>query len=351
METIAAQPNGFVKGSGLYDLDTGRFAVAAAPSSASRTCPRCSAWSSCAPSSSTWSTCRRSRRRGWSTAAVQRHQGRAGGRYGSDFGNLILFQGHSRLDAYAAVQTGDAKLATRAWDKFYNSDGYKESAPWKTEPVSGPVTLVRAARPPGCPPTPPPCTAWPPSRTWPWSATRCPRNRNTGARPRRVARGEGGDAGTLHPWTGPLPLPQPLALPAPRRRRLRRAGARRGRTPAGGPRCARSTRLDDTQRRRPLPLAAAVRPDLHRDARCGATRAPGCWRSGCAATWTAGRAGPQLPGAGGTRAVYDQDVEVSKPLLRRLACPAAGLPRQPRADDARRRAAAGLRSALPPEAV
>lgn len=63
-------------------------------------------------------------------------------RYGSNFGSLLLFQGHSRLDAYAAVQTGDAKLATRAWDKFYNSDGYKESAPWKTEALSGPVSLV-----------------------------------------------------------------------------------------------------------------------------------------------------------------------------------------------------------------
>ncbi|MDH6630248.1 hypothetical protein M2271_008102 [Streptomyces sp. LBL] len=31
METIAAQPNGFVQGSGLYDLDTGRFAVSDKP--------------------------------------------------------------------------------------------------------------------------------------------------------------------------------------------------------------------------------------------------------------------------------------------------------------------------------
>lgn len=31
METIAAQPNGFVQGSGLYDLDTRKFAVATEP--------------------------------------------------------------------------------------------------------------------------------------------------------------------------------------------------------------------------------------------------------------------------------------------------------------------------------
>lgn len=31
METIAAQPNGFVQGAGLYDLDTGKFAIAEEP--------------------------------------------------------------------------------------------------------------------------------------------------------------------------------------------------------------------------------------------------------------------------------------------------------------------------------
>lgn len=66
-------------------------------------------------------------------------------RYGSDFGTLLLFQGHSRLDAYAAVQTGDATLAKRAWSKFYGSDGYTESSPWKTEKLTGPVTLVEGS--------------------------------------------------------------------------------------------------------------------------------------------------------------------------------------------------------------
>lgn len=63
-------------------------------------------------------------------------------RYGSNFGTLLLFQGHSRLDAYAAVQLDDATLAKRAWTKFYGSDGYMESSPWKTEALNGPVTLV-----------------------------------------------------------------------------------------------------------------------------------------------------------------------------------------------------------------
>jgi hypothetical protein len=38
-------------------------------------------------------------------------------RYGSNSGRLPFFRGHSRLDAYAAVRTGDKKLAARAREK------------------------------------------------------------------------------------------------------------------------------------------------------------------------------------------------------------------------------------------
>ncbi|MFG2922742.1 Tat pathway signal sequence domain protein [Streptomyces sp. NPDC048305] len=143
METIAAQPNGFVQGSGLYDLDTGKFAVAAEPVvSVSHLSAVFGLNELCAElidlvdvpkfKEAYLDYCRYFN----ATKAEQK------ARYGSDFGSLILFQGHSRLDAYAAVQTGDEKLAARAWEKFYNSDGYKESAPWKTEEVTGPVTTV-----------------------------------------------------------------------------------------------------------------------------------------------------------------------------------------------------------------
>ncbi|WP_326724327.1 Tat pathway signal sequence domain protein [Streptomyces sp. NBC_00243] len=143
METIAAQPNGFVQGSGLYDLDTGKFAIAAAPVvGVSHLSAVFGLNELCAElidlvevpkfKDAYLNYCRYFN----ATKAEQ------AARYGSNFGTLLLFQGHSRLDAYAAVQTGDAKLATRAWDKFYNSDGYKESAPWTTEKLSGPVTLV-----------------------------------------------------------------------------------------------------------------------------------------------------------------------------------------------------------------
>lgn len=143
METIAAQPNGFVQGSGLYDLDTGKFAIASAPVvGVSHLSAVFGLNELCAElidlvdvpefKDAYLDYCRYFN----ATKAEQV------ARYGSNFGTLLLFQGHSRLDAYAAVQTGDAKLATRAWDKFYNSDGYKESAPWTTEKLTGPVTLV-----------------------------------------------------------------------------------------------------------------------------------------------------------------------------------------------------------------
>ncbi|MFB4425816.1 Tat pathway signal sequence domain protein [Streptomyces sp. QL37] len=143
METIAAQPNGFVQGSGLYDLDTGKFAVATEPVvSVSHLSAVFGLNELCAElidlvdvpkfEEAYLDYCRYFN----ATKAEQK------ARYGSDFGSLILFQGHSRLDAYAAVRTGDEKLAARAWEKFYNSDGYKESAPWKTEEVTGPVTTV-----------------------------------------------------------------------------------------------------------------------------------------------------------------------------------------------------------------
>ncbi|MFD9464113.1 Tat pathway signal sequence domain protein [Streptomyces sp. NPDC060027] len=143
METIAAQPNGFVQGTGLYDLDTGRFAVAAEPVvGVSHLSAVFGLNELCAElidlvdmpafKEAYLDYCRYFNATKTEQAA----------RYGTNFGTLLLFQGHSRLDAYAAVQTGDAQLAERAWTKFYSSDGYTESSPWKTEKLSGPVTLV-----------------------------------------------------------------------------------------------------------------------------------------------------------------------------------------------------------------
>ncbi|MFZ3571707.1 extracellular solute-binding protein [Streptomyces sp. BH097] len=137
------KPNGFVQGSGLYDLDTGKFAIADKPVvGVSHLSAVFGLNELCAElidivdmpnfEEAYYDYCRCFN----ATKAEQK------ARYGSDFGSLILFQGHSRLDAYAAVRTGDDKLAERAWEKFFKSDGYTEASPWRTEKVEGPVTLV-----------------------------------------------------------------------------------------------------------------------------------------------------------------------------------------------------------------
>lgn len=69
-------------------------------------------------------------------------------RYGISFPKLILRQGHSRLTAYAARILKDPDLACRAWNEFYEGDGYARSLPWRTESVSGgkvPLPLKEAS--------------------------------------------------------------------------------------------------------------------------------------------------------------------------------------------------------------
>ncbi|WP_329071352.1 exo-rhamnogalacturonan lyase family protein [Streptomyces sp. NBC_01429] len=142
METIGAQPNGFVQGSGLYDLDTGKFAVAAEPVvSVSHLSAMFGLVEMCAELidlidqpkfKEAWlDYCRYFNATKTEQAA----------RYGTNFGSLLLFQGHSRQDAYAAAQLGDARLAARAWDKFYDSDAYTSAMKWDKTPLEGPDVL------------------------------------------------------------------------------------------------------------------------------------------------------------------------------------------------------------------
>ncbi|MGW0533280.1 exo-rhamnogalacturonan lyase family protein [Streptomyces sp. NPDC003032] len=142
MRTIAAQPNGFVQGSGLYDLDTGEFAVAGeAAVSVSHLSAMFGLVEMCAELvdlidlpefKSAWlDYCRYFN----ATKAEQKQ------RYGKDFGSLLLFQGHSRQDAYAAAQSKDDQLAARAWRKFLDSDGYTRAMKWERTKIEGPDAL------------------------------------------------------------------------------------------------------------------------------------------------------------------------------------------------------------------
>jgi hypothetical protein len=141
MRTIGRMPNGFVTGSGLYDLDTGEFAVAAKTVSVSHlsamfgqveVCAELIALVDMPEFEAAWlQYCRLfNGTRDEQTAET-----------GANFGNLILKQGHSRLTAYAAARLGDATLAARAWREFNATDGYTDANPWRTVPLTGPEVL------------------------------------------------------------------------------------------------------------------------------------------------------------------------------------------------------------------
>lgn len=141
MRTIARMPNGFVTGSGLYDLDTAEFAQAAKTVSVSHLSAMFGQVEICAELiglvdvpgfEQAWlQYCRLFN----ATKAEQAAE------CGADFGNLILKQGHSRLSAYAAVRLNSPDLAARAWREFTGTDGYTDASPWQTTRREGPEVL------------------------------------------------------------------------------------------------------------------------------------------------------------------------------------------------------------------
>lgn len=66
-------------------------------------------------------------------------------RYGKDFGNLNLKQGHSRFTAYVSHHRGNSSLVPRVWAEFLGAgcaDGICPTAPWKSERISGSKVLI-----------------------------------------------------------------------------------------------------------------------------------------------------------------------------------------------------------------
>lgn len=63
-------------------------------------------------------------------------------RYGVNFGTLNLFQGHSRLTAFVGKTWANETVELRAWDEFYDSDGFTESSAWNVTRVNGSEGLV-----------------------------------------------------------------------------------------------------------------------------------------------------------------------------------------------------------------
>lgn len=129
METIAAQPNGFIQGGGLYNTRTRRYAVASEPQVGVSHLGAMfglveinaelidlvdmpefeQAW---------LQYCR------LYNATPEEQEAEVG-----DSWNLLLKQGHTRLDAYAAVRLGDEQFAERAWEIFFDPPTQWEIAP------------------------------------------------------------------------------------------------------------------------------------------------------------------------------------------------------------------------------
>lgn len=73
-------------------------------------------------------------------------------RFGAPLSGIGLEQGHSRLTAYAARQTGDAALAAHAWNEFLNPPGYGRGRPRPKNQavhVAGPAVLRPIDEAPG----------------------------------------------------------------------------------------------------------------------------------------------------------------------------------------------------------
>jgi hypothetical protein len=140
--TIAAMPNGFVQGSGLYDLDTGRFAPAEPNVSVGslgavfglvEVCSEIISLTGDTEFTDAWlQYCRLYN----GTAAEQQAE------TGVAFGTQNLRQAHSRLTAYAAARMGNPTLAARAWQEFHTGHaGYPRNQNWTTSRVAGSAVL------------------------------------------------------------------------------------------------------------------------------------------------------------------------------------------------------------------
>lgn len=142
MRTIAAMPNGFAQGSGLYDLDDGAFQPAEPAVSVGslgavfglvEVCSELVSLTGDEQFTEAWlQYCRLYN----GTAAEQQAE------TGKSWGSLNLRQAHSRLTAYAAAKLGDATLAARAWKEFDTGHaGYPRTLEFTSARLEGPAVL------------------------------------------------------------------------------------------------------------------------------------------------------------------------------------------------------------------
>lgn len=63
-------------------------------------------------------------------------------RYGEAFSGINLRQGHARLTAYYYSQQGNETVADRSWAEFFETDGFAANETWKAEKLDGPGVLI-----------------------------------------------------------------------------------------------------------------------------------------------------------------------------------------------------------------
>ncbi|HWS34344.1 MAG TPA: hypothetical protein VN408_16585, partial [Actinoplanes sp.] len=140
--SIADMPNGFIQGSGLFNLDTGRFGPAEPAVSVGslgavfglvELCSELITLTGDERFRTAWlQYCRLYN----GTAAEQQAE------TGVSFGSQNLRQAHARLTAYAAAALNDDTLAARAWTEFWTGHaGYPRHQNWSSTRITPPAVL------------------------------------------------------------------------------------------------------------------------------------------------------------------------------------------------------------------
>lgn len=142
MRSIAAQPRGFFTGGSRINLDSGAFAIAPSDRlSVSHLSAVFGLVEVCAELVQLFNE------PGFTQAWLEycRFYNAPATEQKAHFGEaprgVSLVQGHSRLTAFAAKQTGDAALARRAWEEYFHGEGRRGYGPGKAERLTGPAVL------------------------------------------------------------------------------------------------------------------------------------------------------------------------------------------------------------------
>ncbi|GAB3996596.1 hypothetical protein GCM10029992_17160 [Glycomyces albus] len=141
METIAAQPNGFAQGGALYDMDTGKYAIATEPvvqrsnlSNAFGRIEICAELIQQVDMPAFEADWLRYSRFYTATREEQEEE------YGGRFADLFLYA-YARANAFVYLRTGDESQAEHAWHRFLNPIKSWEIEPGPKESVEVDSTL------------------------------------------------------------------------------------------------------------------------------------------------------------------------------------------------------------------